>query len=97
MCTAMKELLHKLCTWKAVMKMNSNGWLSELVKITSNCQCSLLCELQSRGFSVHTLELFHLCYILWQLRKQLQMLKSAMFYFWGTGKTLTLNVALKVS
>ena len=50
MCTAMKELLHKLSTWKAVMKMNAKGWLSELVKITSNCPCSLLCELSIQRF-----------------------------------------------
>ena len=50
MCKAMKELLHILSTWKAVMKMNANDWLSELVKITSNCPCSLLCELSIQRF-----------------------------------------------
>ena len=79
------------------MKMNANGWLSELVKITSNCLCSLLCELSIQKFFcsysgvissvLHTLAIV----------QQLQMLKSAMFYFWGKGKTLTVNVALKVS
>ena len=92
----MKELLHKLSTWKAVMKMNANGWLSELLKLPPTVHVAYSVNFQSRGFSVHILELFHLCCIIWQLRKQLQMLKSAMFYFWGKGKTLTLNVALKV-
>ena len=48
MCTATKELLHRLSIWKAVMKMNANGWLS--VSQNSNCPCSLLCELSIQRF-----------------------------------------------
>ena len=76
MCTVMKELLHKLSTWKAVMKMNANGWLSELVKITSNCPCSLLCGLSiQRFFCSYSRVISSVLH--WQLYKQLQMLKSA--------------------
>jgi len=62
----MKQLLHKLSTRKAVMKMNANSWLS---KLPPTVHVVYSVNFQSRGFSVHTLELFDLCYILWQLRK----------------------------